>query len=204
MDDDFGFEDSSRPLLAKRSRFDNEEKSRNGRSSKAFFLKLPDAIQTLAFEGVCLKWDQVSCCYEVLSGPLFEQRVKQLQRLYIQWNDPEMGRPFGIMHAYFTLIHGEKWEGTGSLFRPKAMDVPQSGVPPAPVLTFCDEQSNDGYTPVTPTYSISDGRPNDDFGWSHAPQRPSCEQHNTDTEISFPGSAEVRDDFPLFQVVLTS
>ena len=193
------FDVGSGPLLAKRSRLDMQtghgEIFMNGSSSKAAFLTLPELIQTLSSEGICLRWDQKLFCFEVLNGPLFEHEVSELQLVHGQRSYHEVGGPFSIMQAYFTLIRGKKWWETGSLFRPKGMDIPLNS---DPVLETCDNQGGE-YMPAT--YSITGNRPIDDIGCTHIPSRPSWHQHLSDEEFCAPRPAELREDVPLFQVV---
>jgi hypothetical protein len=182
--------------------FDFDETATHGRSLRDAFVKLPDAIQTLSSEGICLRWDQNSCCYEVLNGELFKQKVSELQSLCGQRKGHEVGGPFGMMHAYFTMVHGERWEEIGTVFRPKGMDIPQSGFWLDPVLAPCNKQIDGEYMPATSTYYIADNRPFHDIGWNHIPHRlSSSQQHHSDNELSISRPAQSRDDDSLDQVV---
>ena len=141
------FEDS-RPLLAKRSRreeqlsFVPDDGSQHGGNLSGGFMssqglqdsinppkngamKIPDLIQSLAVEGQCIRWDQNSMCYEVLNGQLFEQKFNALRSVRGKRKEDAVDRPFARMHTYFVLIRGEKWAGTGSLFRPKNINLNQ-------------------------------------------------------------------------------
>ena len=126
--------EDSRPLLAKRARCEEQQSNfytNDGASfhgnhdcgdlAKGVAMKIPDLIQALAAEGQCLRWDTNLLCYEVLNGSLFEQKFNALRSVRGKRKELAVDRPFARMHTYFVLLRGEKWAGTGTLFRPKSL-----------------------------------------------------------------------------------
>jgi hypothetical protein len=97
--------------------------SGNNASKGPSSMKIPDLVQALAMEGISLRWDQSLSCYEVLNGQLFEQKFNALRSVRGKRKELSVDRPFARMHTYFILLRGEKWAGTGSLFRPKGMEI---------------------------------------------------------------------------------
>jgi len=86
------------------------------------FLRLPDVIDKIAQEGTALRWDQGEAAYVVLDGRAFENRFNELRYTRGKKVDNARNRPFSRMPTHFTLIRGEKWAATGTMFRPKKED----------------------------------------------------------------------------------
>mmetsp|Transcript_27507 Transcript_27507/g.62389 ORF Transcript_27507/g.62389 Transcript_27507/m.62389 type:complete len:670 (-) Transcript_27507:2287-4296(-) len=86
------------------------------------FLRLPDVIDKIAQEGTALQWDRQEAAYVVLDGRAFENRFNELRYTRGKKVDNARNRPFSRMPTHFTLIRGEKWAATGTMFRPKRED----------------------------------------------------------------------------------
>ena len=92
-------------------------------NSKQAFLRLPELIDTLAKDEKVLRWDPVQQWFEVIDGPLFEDRFNALRCIRGKRREDAVDRPFARMHIHFVLARGDKWAGTGSAFRPKGDTV---------------------------------------------------------------------------------
>mmetsp|Transcript_4819 Transcript_4819/g.7713 ORF Transcript_4819/g.7713 Transcript_4819/m.7713 type:complete len:661 (+) Transcript_4819:51-2033(+) len=91
----------------------------DGKGKASGFLRLPDVIDKLAKSAEVLQYDPSSQLYCVLDGPGFEKQFNELRYTRGKKNDATTNRPFSRMHAYFVLVRGEKWAGTGSAFKAK-------------------------------------------------------------------------------------
>eukprot|EP00291_Cryptomonas_curvata_P013087 CAMPEP_0172203624 /NCGR_PEP_ID=MMETSP1050-20130122/31400_1 /TAXON_ID=233186 /ORGANISM="Cryptomonas curvata, Strain CCAP979/52" /LENGTH=264 /DNA_ID=CAMNT_0012881885 /DNA_START=83 /DNA_END=873 /DNA_ORIENTATION=+ len=87
-------------------------------AQKPAFLRLPELVDLLAKEGQVLRWNELCSWYEVLDGPLFEEKFNALRCTRGKRKEQAVDRPFARMHNYFILVRGGRWAGTGSTFRP--------------------------------------------------------------------------------------
>ena len=62
--------------------------------SKPAFLRLPELVDVLAKEGQVLRWDESCSWYEVLDGPLFEDRFNSLRCTRGKRKEQAIDRPF--------------------------------------------------------------------------------------------------------------
>ena len=92
-------------------------------SSKQAFLRLPELIDTLAKDEKALRWDPTQSWFEVMDGPLFEEKFNALRCIRGKRREDAVDRPFARMHIHFVLARGDKWAGTGSAFRPKGETI---------------------------------------------------------------------------------
>jgi hypothetical protein len=97
--------------------------SENSLQSRQTFMRLPELIDTLAKDERVLFWDAVHNWFEVVDGPLFEERFNALRCIRGKRREDAVDRPFARMHIHFTLVRGDKWAGTGSAFRPKGESI---------------------------------------------------------------------------------
>jgi hypothetical protein len=106
--------------------------------AKPALLRLPELVDVLAKEGQVLRWDENLNWYEVLDGPLFEEKFNSLRCTREKRKEQAADRPFARyqpvtstrrlfsltvtcprrMHNYYVLVRGGRWAGTGSAFRP--------------------------------------------------------------------------------------
>jgi len=87
-------------------------------------LKVPEVIDTLAAEGRVLTYDISHGVYVVQDGRKFEEAFNKLRRVRSKKNEAAKDRPFSRMHTHFTLVQGERWGGTGTVFRSKQQMPP--------------------------------------------------------------------------------
>jgi hypothetical protein len=90
-------------------------------------MKLPEVVATLAAEAQVLLWVESQGAYLVQDGPGFERRFNELRTVRGKKVESAAHRPFSRMHTHFVLVKGEKWAGTGSMFKYKESTPP----PPA-------------------------------------------------------------------------
>ncbi len=67
---------------------------------KPAFLRLPELVDLLAKEGKVLRWDVASGWYEVLDGPLFEEKFNALRCTRGKRKEQAADRPF----ARYTFV----------------------------------------------------------------------------------------------------
>jgi len=85
---------------------------------------IPHAVEKICSEGQALKFE--AGFYEVLDGPLFEQRFNELRRCSTH-------RPFSRMFRHYTLMEGDGWARKGTRF-----------VAVSKVKSFCVQGRNEG------------------------------------------------------------
>lgn len=113
-------------------------------------LKITDAIETLARDGRSLTYDPQNNTYTVLDGVHFEEEFNALRATRNKKNEAAKDRPFSRMHRFYTLLQGEKWAGTGSIFTPKSGLPPSSIVPnTAPSPSTVSHSSPQTFSPVS-------------------------------------------------------
>jgi hypothetical protein len=82
-------------------------------------MRLPEVVAQLASEAQVLQWVESEGAYLVIDGPGFERRFNELRMVRGKKVESAAHRPFSRMHTHFVLVRGEKWAGTGSMFRYK-------------------------------------------------------------------------------------
>jgi hypothetical protein len=100
-------------------------------------LKLPQLIDLLARDEQVIRWDDASGVYEVMNGPLFEERFNALRCTRGKRNEEAVERPFARMHSHFVLVRGGRWAATGTTFRPLVKSAHSKNLPPTESGTPC-------------------------------------------------------------------
>jgi len=142
-------------------------------------LLLPDAVKRIANEGTAIRWDASIGCYEVLDGPLFEQRIEALRRK--REGGKDSGRPFSRMHKYYTLESGIGWAKTAAIFKPKSANLIR---PPGPAP---GASQNTAVQHSVPTFAFDPAAPNGvraSNTWVNAPN-PAAEHADNGTPGKF-------------------
>ncbi len=85
-------------------------------AQKPAFLRLPELVDLLAKEGQVLRWNELCSWYEVLDGPLFEEKFNALRCTRGKRKEQAVDRPFARLEHFH-------WMRCSSPLTPAAQDA---------------------------------------------------------------------------------
>lgn len=106
--------------------------------------RMSELINIVASKETSLKYDYGTGCFQVIDGPQFEKDYCALRMTRIKKNQAAPDRPFAQMYRAYTMVQGEKWASTGTVFKPKRPEIAPNYKGPSPTGSDapCTDQSS--------------------------------------------------------------